>query len=432
MDQQTGSNRDLFEELCRVLPGGVNSPVRAFLGVDDDPLVMERGEGDMIYDVEGKGYLDYCMSFGALLLGHGDPEIVAAGIEQLKRGGPFGTSTLVEAQIAALLSDAFSSIDQLRFVSSGTEAAMTAVRLARAATARPLIVKFDGNYHGHADPFLVKAGSGLSELQGASIEQGLPSSVVSHTLSLSYNDEGKLKKLLRDPYYSPLISAVIVEPVAANMGVVPADRDWLDMVRQETERIGALLIFDEVVSGFRLRFGGVQHDYGVDPDLTCLGKVIGGGMPVAAVGGKREIMELLSPVGEVYQAGTLAGHPLALQTGMMTLKRARQEGFYRELVRKTHLITDPVRAEIEARRLEACVQQVGGMFTIFWGVRKVCSFQDVERIDKRRFKEFFSFLLSRGIYFPPSPYEACFISMAHTDEHLEQTRDAILAFIETC
>ena len=432
MDQTLKNNRDLFKRLRQVLPGGVNSPVRAFSGLDIDPLVASHGEGDKIYDVEGNGYIDYCMSFGALLLGHAHPKVVAAGIEQLKRGMAFGVSTFVEGEMATLVSDPFAAIDQLRFVSSGTEATMTAVRLARAVTKRPLIVKFDGNYHGHADSFLVKAGSGASELQGEPTSQGLPLSVVSHTLSLPYNDEEKMRKLLRDPYYSSLIAAVIVEPIAANMGVVPADRHWLDMVRQETEKIGALLIFDEVISGFRLRFGGAQHDYGIDPDLTCLGKVIGGGMPVAAVGGRRKIMERLAPVGDVYQAGTLSGHPLAMQMGLTTLKLAREEGFYRELIRKTHLVTDPVRAEIEERRLEACVQQVGGMFAIFWGVRNVDDFQDVKKVDKRRFREFFSFLLSQGIYFPPSPYEACFVSMAHTDEHLKQTRDAILNFIETC
>ena len=430
MDQVASKNRTLFEQLCQILPGGVNSPVRAFSGLGVDPIIVERGIGDCMYDVEGKEYIDYCLSFGSLLLGHAHPKIVQAGEEQLRRGVGFGVSTSIEGEIASLVSAPFESIDRLRFVSSGTEATMTAVRLARAATRRPLIVKFDGNYHGHADPFLVKAGSGVSELQSEAMSQGLPLSVVSHTLSLPYNDEEKVKKLLRDPYYASLIAAVIVEPVAGNMGVIAAERNWLDMLRYETEKIGAFLIFDEVMSGFRLRFGGAQHDYGINPDLTCLGKIIGGGMPVAAVGGRKEVMEMLAPMGQVYQAGTLSGNPLGMSIGLATLQEARCEGVYRELIHKTRLITDPVRAEIEDRKLEACVHQVGAMFSIFWGVRSVRSFEDVKKVNKRRFQEFFSFLLSRGIYFPPSPYEACFVSIAHTEEHLTWTRDAILAFIE--
>ena len=425
-------SQEIFEKSCEVIAGGVNSPVRAFIGLEVDPLIVERGEGDTIYDVDGKVYVDYCMSWGALVLGHADPEVVEEAKKRIELGSSFGIATSIEEELARFIVKAIPSIEKLRFVSSGTEATMAAVRVARGYTGRSLVIKFNGNYHGHSDPFLVKAGSGASQLSQESSSKGVPEEIVKHTISLPYNDTEAFCQLMRDPFHAPLIAAVILEPIAANMGVVSASLEFLRAVRDETERNGSLLIFDEVISGFRVGLEGAQGLFGIQPDLTCLGKIVGGGFPAAAFGGNQDIMDVLAPTGGVYQAGTLSGNPVAMQAGLTTLRRAMQAGFYEDLEEKTRVITEPVREALKRKDLPACVQQVRGMFTLFWGPQIVRSFEDLQDLDTGRFHQFFCFLLKRGVYFSPSPYEACFISSAHTENNLRRTRDLILEFIRQC
>ena len=415
--------KQIFEKSEEVIAGGVNSPVRAFIGLGVDPMIVSKGKGDMITDVDGRTYIDYCMSWGALLHGHAHPLVTQRIIERTKLGSSFGIATEEEDKLARELVEAVKSLEKVRFVSSGTEALMTAIRLARGYTKRPVVIKFNGNYHGHADPFLVKAGSAVSQVCQDSSSDGVPHDSVKNTVSLPYNDSETFKQVMRDPFYSQFIAAVVIEPVAANMGVVPAKPEFLELLRSETKRIGAVLIFDEVISGFRVAFGGAQEIYEMEPDLSCFGKIIGGGFPAAALGGRKEIMDCLAPEGKVFQAGTLSGNPVAMEGGLASLELAKVDGFYQELKRKTEVITKPV------RETGICIQEAVGMFTIFFGPKEVSSFEDLKDLDKERFKEYFRFMLERGIYLSPSPYEACFISSAHTEEHLEKTRDAIVEFL---
>ena len=424
--------KEIFERSLEVIPGGVNSPVRAFIGLGMDPLIVEKGEGDTITDVDGRTFIDYCMSWGALLHGHAHPEIVEAAIERIRGGSSFGIATGVEEKLARAITVGVKGVDQVRFVSSGTEATMSAVRLARGYTSRPVVIKFNGNYHGHSDGFLVKSGSGVSQVSNDSSSDGVPKEVVKNTLSLPYNDVDTFKKVMRDPFYSQFIAAVILEPVAANMGVVFPSADFLQTLREETKRIGAVLIFDEVITGFRVAFGGAQELYGTEPDMVCFGKIIGGGFPAAAFGGSREIMSRLAPMGKVYQAGTLSGNPVAMEAGLKALEMASVDGFYEELERKTKVITEPIKHALKAKGMAACIQIAAGMFTLFLGLKEVTCFEDLKELDKEGFNRYFRFMWDRGIYISPSPYEACFISSVHTEAHLEKTRDAILEFIETC
>ncbi len=416
-------SREIFEKSEEVIAGGVNSPVRAFIGLGADPMIVSKGKGDTITDVDGRTYIDYCMSWGALLHGHAHPEVTERVVERAKLGSSFGIGTEEEERLARELVEAVESLEKVRFVSSGTEALMTAIRLARGYTKRHVVIKFNGNYHGHADPFLVKGGSAVSQVSQDSSSDGVPHESVRNTVSLPYNDSEIFKQVMRDPFYSQFIAAVVVEPVAANMGVVPANQEFLEVIRSETKRIGAVFIFDEVISGFRVAFGGAQEIYAIQPDLSCFGKIIGGGFPAAALGGKKEIMECLAPNGKVFQAGTLSGNPVAMEGGLATLELAKVDGFYKELKRKTEVITKPI------REMGVCIQEAVGMFTVFFGPKKVSCFEDLKDLDKERFKEYFRFMLERGIYLSPSPYEACFISSAHTEEHLEKTRDAILEYL---
>lgn len=430
--QERLKSYEIFERSKEVIAGGVNSPVRAFIGLGIDPLIVSKGEGERITDVDGREFIDYCMSWGALLHGHADPEVVAKVCARVKEGSSFGITTEVEEKLARKLITAYPSIDRVRFVSSGTEAAMSAARLARGYTGRPMIIKFNGNYHGHSDTFLIQAGSGVSQVSNVSSSEGVPQDIVKNTLSLPYNDGEALKKVMRDPFYSRFIAAVILEPVAANMGVVPATQAFLETLREETKRTGALLIFDEVISGFRVGYGGARALYEIDPDLACFGKIIGGGFPAAAFGGKGKIMDKLAPLGGVYQAGTLSGNPVAMEAGLKTLEKAETAGFYEELRRKTQIITESVKRALIEKGLSACVQSVGGMFTLFWGPTSVSSFEDLKKLDKEVFKRYFRFMLEHGVYLSPSPYEACFISSAHKEESLSRTRDLILEFIKQC
>jgi glutamate-1-semialdehyde 2,1-aminomutase len=421
----------LEERMKEIVPGGVNSPVRSCSSVLPNPLMVNKGLGALIFDVDGNAYIDFCNSWGALIHGHAHPDIVHAIQDQAALGTSFGISTPLEEEVARKVVSMLPSIEKVRFVSSGTEATMTAARLARGYTKRPLIVKFTGNYHGHADFFLVNAGSGAMKIDSGSSSAGIPSEIVKHTVSLPYNDIETVRAFLNDPTHSEEIAGVIVEPVAGNIGLVPASKKFLEMLREECSKIGAVLIFDEVISGFRASSGGAQKLLGITPDLTCLGKIVGGGLPAAAFGGKAEIMSSLAPQGNVFQAGTLSGNPLAMAAASVALGLLETENFYEDLERKTKIITEPVKACIKERRLPICVNQVGSMFSIFFGKKEVKTFDDAKACDEELFGQFFRHLFSKGIYLSPSFMETHFISTAHDDRHLEATRDAILEFIQT-
>jgi glutamate-1-semialdehyde 2,1-aminomutase len=404
------------------MPGGVNSPVRAFRAVGGEPVVFAIGKGPYLYDVDGNEYIDYVCSWGPLILGHAHPSVVEIVKRAAERGTTFGAPTELEAEMARLVVDAVPSIDMVRFVSSGTEATMSALRLARGYTGRDKVVKFEGGYHGHSDGLLAKAGSGVATLSLPD-SAGVPKSFAEQTLVVPYNDVDAVRDLFEREANE--IAALIVEPVAANMGVVlPAD-GFLQSLRQITRDAGALLIFDEVVTGFRLGMGGAQAAFGVQPDLTCLGKVIGGGLPVAAYGGRREIMEQLAPLGSVYQAGTLSGNPLAMAAGVITLRILSGEGAYAVLDDMASKLTDGLAAL--ARRAEVPVQinRVGSMFTMFFTDAPVIDYESAKRADAERYGRFFRALLEHGVYFPPSQFEACFVSLAHMEKDLEATLEAV-------
>lgn len=421
---------DVYQKLCEVIPGGVNSPVRACKGVAEIPVIAAEASGDLLCDVDGRSYIDYCGSWGALIHGHAHPQIIQSAIKRMQKGSSFGLTTSIEEQLARKVTEIIPSIEKVRFVSSGTEATMSAVRLARGYTQKKYLVKFVGNYHGHADYFLVKAGSGVAELCPSSTSAGIPSELVQHTLCINYNDIEQLQEVFKNPLYQNDIAAVILEPVAGNMGVVAADKSFIQAIVDLCKAHDSLVIFDEVMTGFRVAYRGAQQLYQVTPDLTTLGKIVGGGFPAAAFGGRKEIMDYLAPLGPVYQAGTLSGNPVAMEGGLQSLAMLNDDGFYEELERKTCLIADPVRAFFRESQIPGCVQQVGSMFTVFFGVNEVKSYEDAKKCDFERFKEFFCYLLENGVYIPPLQMEAWFVSMAHTDEHLEKTRDLIIQFLK--
>ena len=418
------------DRLKKVLPGGVSSPVRAFKGLGIEPMVADFGDEDLLFDQDGKPFVDYCCSWGALILGHTPPEIVKKVKIRLEKGSSFGVSTGIEAKLAEKIVEYSPCAEKVRFVNSGTEATMTAARLARGYTGRDLIVKFSGNYHGHADFFLTEAGSGVADLNATSSSKGVLDSVVQSTVNLPYNDLRAAEKFLNNPKFSSRIAAVIIEPLAGNMGCVPAEADFIRLLREETEKVGALLIFDEVITGFRVHLRGAQHVYRVQADLVCYGKVMGGGFPAAAIAGKAKIMDCLAPEGEVYQAGTLSGNPVAMEAGYQTLKILERSGFYESLEKRAQILIKPIAQYLAKHDKNACIQHYGSMFTIFFGTKQVRSFEDAKQVDRERFARFFRFLYERGIYLSPSPMETCFVSSAHTEEHLKKTRDAILDFFD--
>lgn len=422
-------SQKIYEEMCQSIPGGVNSPVRSCKGMGQLPIIVSSGLRDQIIDADGNCYIDYCNSWGALIHGHAHPQIVEATKRQIEKGTSFGTSTVVEGELAQQVTQLVSSIEKIRFVSSGTEATMSAVRLARGFTKRELVIKFNGNYHGHADCFLVQSGSGVLNLPRSS-STGIPTDFIKHTLSIPYNDINTCRDILRNPELSFKIAAVIIEPISGNMGVVKATQEFLQMLRDETQKIGALLIWDEVITGFRVALGGAQELFGIKPDLTCFGKIIGGGFPAAAFGGRKDIMNCLAPLGHVYQAGTLSGNPVAMVAGLEALKLLQVPDFYAELQKKADIITRPVAEEIKKKNINACIQQQGSMFTLFFGKREVNNLEDAQTLDMERFAQFFRFLFNQGIYIPPSQHEAWFISSAHQTSSLEKTRDAILNYIK--
>lgn len=418
----TDTALSFFQECTEVIPGGVNSPVRSCTAMGLDPVFAERGEGAEVVDRQGRRYLDYCMSWGALLHGHAHPLLVQEAVRRVSCGSTFGMPTEVELDIANKIVSCIPSVEKIRFVSSGTEAAMSAVRLARGFTGRDLVIKFNGNYHGHADPFLVQAGSGMAALSRAS-SAGVPKDAVSHTLSLPYNDVDLLVQALG----SKQAACVILEPVAANMGVVPPTPAFLQTLVEETQKSGTLLLFDEVITGFRLGIGGAQALYGVTPDLTILGKVIGGGFPAAAFGGREDVMRFLAPTGPVYQAGTLSGNPVAMAAGLAAIELAERDGFYRELEEKARIICDPV---ANAMKGKGVLQRVGSLFTLFFGKDKVANFGEANECDQEKFALLYRHMRAHGILLPPSPFEAWFISASHTQKQLERSRDLLLDFLK--
>jgi len=410
---------ELYRRALELIPGGVNSPVRAMRAVGlDEPVFMRRGEGAYIEDVDGNRYVDWVMSWGPLLFGHADPETLAAVVDAAERGTTFGAPTEAEVELAAEIAEAVPSVEKVRLVSSGTEAAMSAVRLARAFTSRDRIIKFSGSYHGHVDALLAEAGSGVATL-GLPASPGIPTRVTEHTIVVPYNDVDAAAAAVAR--YGEGLAAIIVEPVAGNMGVVPPERGFLTALRRLCDGSGALLIFDEVITGFRVARGGAQGLYGVTPDLTILGKIVGGGLPLAAFGGRGDVMDRLAPRGDVYQAGTLSGNPLATAAGLSVLRRLREDNVYRELERK-------------AARLEAGlaphgrVQRVGAMATLFMNDEPVRNFEDAQRSDTERYGALFRHLLAHGVYVAPSQFECMFVSLAHGDEEIDRTIQAVADF----
>lgn len=412
----------LFAEAQQYIPGGVNSPVRAFKAVGGIPPFIRQGKGAAIYDEDGNKYIDYVGSWGALILGHSHPKVVKATKKTIEQGTSFGMPTELETVLAKVICSAMPSIEMVRFVNSGTEATMSAVRLARAATGRDKIVKFSGCYHGHSDYLLTNAGSGLTSL-GIPSCPGVPSSISSQTLVVPFNDWKTIEQLFGD--LGQEVAAVIVEPIAANMGVVPPQPGFLQHLQNLTQESGALLIFDEVITGFRVGYGGAQALYDVTPDLTCLGKIIGGGFPVGAYGGRKDIMKLAAPVGSVYQAGTLSGNPVVMTAGIETLTILSQPQIYRQLEECSSLLEKGIEDAARKAGINVQVSRVGSALTIFFTEKPVIDYETALQADTERYASFFHRLLKLGIYLPPSQFEAAFVSIAHTKAEIEYTIEAI-------
>jgi len=424
------SSKDLIERARLRIPGGVNSPVRAFNGVGGDPVFIDHAAGACLYDVNGRSYIDYVGSWGPMIVGHANPAIISAVQEAVSKGLSFGAPTVAEVTMAERLCELVDSMDMVRMVNSGTEATMSAVRVARAATGRERIVKFEGCYHGHADAFLVKAGSGALTL-GVPNSPGVPAVCADLTLTLPFNDLAAVVECFGRQ--GEEIACLIVEPVAGNMNCIPPLDGYLQGLRDVCDQHGVLLIFDEVMTGFRVALGGAQSLYGVTPDLSTFGKVIGGGMPVGAFGGKRELMELVAPAGPVYQAGTLSGNPVAMAAGLATLDQITAAGFYAALSEKTRMLTEGIQAEADFAGIPFTTTRVGGMFGLFFSnVEKIVNFEQSGAVDVEMFKQFFHAMLAEGVYLAPSAYEAGFVSSAHSDEHVSATIKAAREAFRVC
>ncbi len=414
----TSTSDSLFAQAQRYIPGGVNSPVRACKSVGCDPRFIKRASGAKIYDADGNEYIDFVCSWGPMILGHNHPAVIEAIQNAMANGTSFGAPCPLEVELAELVTEAVPSIDMVRFVNSGTEATMSAVRLARGYTGRKMIIKFDGCYHGHADSFLVKAGSGIITL-GIPGSPGVPEDIVRNTISIPYNNEDILEKTLRDESLD--IACVIVEPVAGNMGVVLPAKGFLEKLRALTSELGIVLIFDEVITGFRVSYGGAQQKFGILPDLTCLGKIIGGGLPVGAYGGKKEIMSLIAPLGPVYQAGTLSGNPLAMSAGIATLKILKNPGFYEDLEQKSAGFANNLQELADKYFGEVTLNRQGSVMTLFFGKGPIADFNAAMTADAQKYAKFYREMLEQGIYLAPSQFEAMFLSAAHSPEDLAKT-----------
>lgn len=415
-------SEELFADAQTVIPGGVNSPVRAFKGVSGTPIFFERGEGAYLIDADGQSYIDYVGSWGPMILGHANPDVIEAVKKQLTQGLGYGAPTEIETRMAKKVCELVPSIEKVRMVSSGTEATMSAIRLARGFTGRDKIVKFEGCYHGHADSLLVKAGSGALTL-GVPNSPGVPASVAEHTLTLPYNNSEAVKNLFSE--MGEQIAAIIVEPVAGNMNCILPKDGFLETLRECCDASQSVLIFDEVMTGFRTALGGVQAIYKVKPDLTTLGKVIGGGLPVGAFGGRADIMDAIAPIGPVYQAGTLSGNPLAMAAGLAMLEAVSQPGFFDTLGQKTAKLVNGLKAVAEQAKIPFTFNQIGGMFGFFFTDEPtVSTFEQVMACDQERFKKFYHGMLAEGVYLAPSAFEAGFVSSAHTDKEINATIEA--------
>lgn len=415
------NSRNLFEKAIQIIPGGVNSPVRACKSVGTEPVFIDRAVGCFIYDADGNRYIDYVGSWGPMILGHRHAVVMDAIKSVLERGTSFGAPVDLEVELAELIVDAVPSVEMVRMVNSGTEATMSAIRLARGFTGRDTIIKFDGCYHGHADTLLVDAGSGVATLNIPG-SPGVPGDFVRHTLSLPYNDIEMVRKIMKER--GDQVACIIVEPVAGNMGLVKPGPEFLSSLREVTAAHGCLLIFDEVMTGFRVAYGGAQARYGITPDLTTLGKIIGGGMPVGAYGGRRDIMAQIAPNGPVYQAGTLSGNPAAMAAGIATLKQIRHPGFYDVLDERAQRLATGLKAAIENAHLEATVDRVGSMMGLFFNPEIVQNFEDAKKSDLKRFSDYYNGMRENGIYLAPSQFEVLFVSSAHNLDHIDETIEA--------
>ncbi len=422
------SQAEQFNQAQKFIPGGVNSPVRAFKGVGGDPVFFSKAKGAYVWDTDGKQYIDYVASWGPMILGHAHPEVIETVKETAEHGLSFGAPTELETQMAELICQIMPSIELVRMVSSGTEATMSAIRLARGFTGRDTIVKFEGCYHGHSDSLLVKAGSGALTL-GVPSSPGVPACLAEHTLTLAYNDLQQVEDVFAE--MGDKIACIIVEPVAGNMNCIPPVEGFLQGLRKVCDAHGAVLIFDEVMTGFRTALGSAQSVYGVKPDLTTLGKVIGGGMPVGAFGGRRDIMEYIAPLGPVYQAGTLSGNPVAMAAGLKTLQLISVDGFFESLAKKVDALTGGILEKAKAAGIPMTANTVGGMFGLFFSdADRVTNFEQVSQCDVERFKQFFHGMLEQGVYLAPSAYEAGFVSAMHTDEDIQKTIEAAGTVLE--
>ncbi len=414
-------SRKLFEEAKKHIPGGVNSPVRAFRSVGGEPLFIKKAKGSKIYDADGKAYVDYVLSWGPMILGHTHPRVSAALKKAVASGTSFGAPTELEITLAKMVKKAVPSIELVRMVSSGTEATMSAIRVARGHTGRDKIIKFDGGYHGHGDSLLVKAGSGVATF-GLPDSPGVPSDLAKFTLTVAYNDLAAVREIASRE--GERIACIIVEPVAGNMGCVPPEPGFLEGLRQVCDQYGIVYIFDEVMTGFRVAYGGAQQRFKIKPDLTCLGKVIGGGLPVGAFGGRRDIMEKVAPIGPIYQAGTLSGNPLAMTAGIETLKLLAKPGVYKTLEKSSAELEQGLREAAEEAGIPTTINRVGSMFTSFFTDRKVKDFASAKTSDTAKFGNFFRAMLKNGVNLAPSQFEAAFMSLAHTRSDIAKTIEA--------